>query len=50
MDVIFNKRKYYACYIYGDKIKDYVTDKVIGSVDELCGELENVSLQTSDMK
>ena len=38
---LVNKRRYCLRYIYGKNIKTCFTDKGVGSVDALCGDLES---------
>ena len=49
-DSLAKKRHKWPCYIYGENIKDDFTNKGVGAVDELFGELGNVPLYEFSMK
>ena len=47
---ISDNRHYRPRYIYDKKIKAKFTNKVVGIVDAICGELDNMPLHVFGMK
>ena len=49
-DTIINKRWYSPYYIDGEKIKAHFTNKGVGAMDALCGEIDSVPIHLSAKK